>query len=229
MINIKKIIKSIEFWYFQKTFNDKFIFYTTIDKDDLDDLYKIRYQVYCEEYNYLNKLKYKEKKEYDQYDEKSIHFVLRDKINNDIAATVRLILNSQIGFPIEKNFKINIHIPIKNRNNLAEISRLIVSRKYRRRFLLLALIKGIYAYIKLNNLMQIYSVLDDKLFPMLIDIGFPFKKIGTPSMYQGITSPYILDISEMEHRLHDINPRLYRYIKQGLIVSNNIPRPYSIY
>lgn len=229
MIFLNKIKKLIEFWYFKKTFKNKFIYYTTNNAKELDELYKIRYQVYCEEYNYLDKKNYVNQKESDIYDNVSVHFVLRDKKNNNIAATVRLILNTELGFPIEKNFKVDIHVPIKNRNSMAEISRLIVSRKYRKRYLLLALIKGLYAYIKFNKLTHIYSVLDDKLYPTLTDIGFPFKEIGSPTTYQGITSPYILDIAEMEHNLHYSNPKLYKYIKQGLIVNTKNTNQYSIY
>ncbi|MDD5342414.1 MAG: GNAT family N-acetyltransferase [Patescibacteria group bacterium] len=210
-------------------FHRNFNFYTTDSPEELKEIYKIRYQVYCLEYNYLNKEDYPNELEKDEYDSKSIHFILRHKSDNEIAATVRFILNSEIGLPIEKHFNIGLQVPVSNRDRLAEISRLIVANKYRRKFLLLAQIKGLYAYSKHNDITQVYSVLDDKLFPVLKKIGFPFKKIGPQSVYQGLTSPYIMDIAEMEENLKIHNPALYKYIVNGILIYNGLERNYSIH
>lgn len=217
---VKKIRRALEFWWFQKTFSKKFIFYTTEDPQELDETFRLRYKVYCEEHEFLDKAGYPDGRETDEYDNHSIHFVLRDS-SGEIAATVRLITNSELQFPVEKHFDFDIKVAIENRDHLAEISRLIVSRKYRRHHLLLALIKGIYVYVKEHKITHVYSVLDDRLFPTLLKIGFPYKRIGQPSTYQGLTSPHLLVVAEMEEVLHSVNPSLYQYLKRGVLETNN--------
>lgn len=211
--DLKKIKKTIEFWWFQKTFSRRFSFYTTEDPAELNEIYGLRYQVYCEEYAYLEKEKYPSRKERDEYDDHSIHFLLRDR-NNEIAASVRLVTSSILGLPIEKYFPLDIRVSEKPKR-LAEISRLIVSKRYRKKFLLLALMRGIYVYVKFHDISHVYSVLDEKLYPVLVSFGFPYKKIGPKSVYQGLTSPYIMDIADMEKDLSFVNPPLYRYLIRG--------------
>lgn len=135
MTIFEKISRSIDFWWFQKNFYRRFDFYTTPSQKELDEIYRLRYSVYCEEYGYLDKKNYPGKKESDEYDRHSVHFVLRSK-SGEIAATVRMILFSPDGFPIEKHFRLDIHVPQEKRMNIAEISRLIVAKKYRKKFYL---------------------------------------------------------------------------------------------
>ncbi|MDZ7798491.1 MAG: GNAT family N-acyltransferase [Patescibacteria group bacterium] len=226
---IKKLKRTYEFWQFQRSFSDKFIFYTTDSKSELEKIFKLRYEVFCEEFSYIDKDKHPGKKEKDNYDDKSVHFILREKQTRNLAATVRLILNSEMGFPIEKNMKIEVDILQKNRSKLAEISRLIVAKKYRKHFLLLALIKGMYTFVKEKNITHVFAVMDDNLYPILIKLGFPFKKIGPPTLYQGITTPFILDISEMEENLKNENVNLWKYLKKGLIKYNGEGNSYTIH
>jgi N-acyl-L-homoserine lactone synthetase len=225
---IHKIFRSLEFWWFQKSFYRRFRFYITKSDSELQELFKLRYQVYCEEYRYLDKNHYPNKIETDEFDNHSIHFILKDRKGN-IAATARMIMNSEAGFPIEKHFQINLRVPTTNRNTIAEISRLIVARKYRKKFLLLALIKGMFVFAHSKGISHVYSVLDDKLFPTLSKIGLPFKKIGPTSVYQGLTAPYIMDISEMKEILKNTNHHLYRYLLNGQIKYNNTNNTYSIH
>ena len=223
-----KLKKQLEFWFFQKRFHKTFVFYTSEDEKELSEIYRLRYEVYCEEYNYLKKENYLNKEESDEYDNESTHFILRDR-KNEVVASVRLIMNSSLGFPIEKHFKIDLHVPVYNRDNLAEISRLIVSKKYRKKFLLLALLKGIYAVVRHRHVTHVYAVLDEKLYPVLLNIGFPFKKIGPQSVYQGLTSPYIMDVSEMLEELKKKNYLLYRYINNGVLSPGSRETIYAIH
>lgn len=199
---------------FQKSFSKKFILYTTLIDEDLDEIYRIRYQVYCEEYNYLDRNKYPDNRELDRYDRSSIHFVLRTQ-QGEIAASVRLILSSTDDFPIKKNFQIDLRDKHIKSTDSAEISRLIVAKKFRKNFLLLALIKGLFAYAKGNEITHVYAVLDDKLHHVLSKMGFPFVRIGPPSLYQGLTSPYVLIVSEMLENMRSHNRLLYRYLLRG--------------
>lgn len=223
-----KMNKIFQFWYFKTTFSRQFNLYTSEDEKELDEIFRIRYQTYCEEYGYLDKKLYTDKREFDEYDKCSAHFILRTK-KDELAASLRLILPTRLGFPIEKHFRFNIDTASLPHTKAVEISRLIVAKRFRRRFLLLAMVKGIFAFTRANDITHAYSVLDEKLFPVLKNMGFPFKQIGPPTLYQGITRPYILDVAEMTETLMNNNPRLYRYLMNGYLGYDVLGNNYSIH
>ncbi|MFH0952584.1 MAG: PEP-CTERM/exosortase system-associated acyltransferase [Patescibacteria group bacterium] len=227
-INYKKLRKTLDFWYFSKTFNKKFNFYTTESNIDLDDIFRIRYQVYCVERGFLDKDNYPDNRETDEYDKHSVHFILRNN-EDEIAASVRLIMNSDKPFPIEKHFNLSLHVPIDSRDKLAEISRLVVAKSYRKKFLMIALIKGMFAYVSKMGITHVYSVLDDSLHPVLLRLGLPFKRIGQPTIYQGLTSPYIIEVNEMLEALEEKNPLLHKYMSNGDIEYDDENNSYTIH
>jgi N-acyl amino acid synthase of PEP-CTERM/exosortase system len=104
-----------------------------------NEVYKLRYQVYCKEVGGLNPDLYPEGLEFDEYDTRSAHYLIRHRKSGIYAATVRLILpdvnDRNKLFPIElhsriDNYAVVEHIP---RNKLAEVSRFCVSKEFKRR------------------------------------------------------------------------------------------------
>jgi len=224
---IKAVKRDLDFWWFYKNFYRKFRFYTSEDRKELEELYKIRNSVYCEEYKYIDPQNTHDGLEYDDWDAHSIHFIIRNG-DNKIAATVRLILNSKLSFPIEKHFKFDVDVNHYNKDKIAEISRLIVAKKYRKHHLMFVLIKGMYLFVKRNGISNVYSVMDDKLYPLLVKMGLPFRKIGKPSLYQGFTYPCILNVKELEDFLRANNPRLFNYLTEGVIDYNHLQNTYTL-
>ncbi len=99
----------------------------------LEEVFHLRYQVYCHECKFLNPDDYPDEWEIDQYDPYSIHFAAIDQ-DDTVVGTIRLIKNcSPVPFPIEIHCKPVIESNGLIRNKIAEISRLAVSKKYRRR------------------------------------------------------------------------------------------------
>ncbi len=102
------------------------------DERDIRKLYKLRYKVYCEEWRFEKPEKYPDRIETDIFDKHSVHFAVRDYDDN-LAGTIRLILNSPEGFPIERYCDIDDKHDNIDHEKLAEISRLVISKDYRRR------------------------------------------------------------------------------------------------
>jgi N-acyl amino acid synthase of PEP-CTERM/exosortase system len=103
------------------------------------EVYKLRYQVYCIENEFENRELYPDKLEFDEFDQNSIHYLIRHLNSNDYAATVRLILpdvnNPEKLFPLEQHCHIdNVAVmqPII-REQLGEISRFCVSKAFKKR------------------------------------------------------------------------------------------------
>ena len=102
------------------------------DEKDLEKIYKLRYKVYCQEWGYDNHINHSDEIITDAYDEHAIHIAVRDEAKKIVGA-VMLILNSSEEYPIEKYCELTINREELPRENLAEISRLVIHREYRRR------------------------------------------------------------------------------------------------
>ena len=128
------------------------------DTDELrDEVYRLRYQIYCIENNFENPDDFPDKREADRYDKRSIHALIRHKQSGLNAATVRLVLNdleAEAIFPIEthcyhgKEQPARLHIEehclrghqaygidldALPRKHIAEISRFAISKHFKRR------------------------------------------------------------------------------------------------
>ena len=108
------------------------------DTPYLQDSYALRYEVYCKEQHFLAPEDYPSRLESDSYDQHAIHI---GAINREgtLAGTVRLVLPSAQGFPLFEHcelFSECRHLTDPDHPALpaaVEISRLAVSKSYRRR------------------------------------------------------------------------------------------------
>lgn len=102
------------------------------EENELVDIYKLRYKVYCLEWGFEKPDNYPNGLLTDIYDGSSIQFTVRDP-SQKLVGAIRLILASNEGFPIEKYCHLDIDTSKIPRNKTAEISRLVIHRDYRRR------------------------------------------------------------------------------------------------
>lgn len=110
------------------------------NSDDLkNEAYKLRYQVFCIENEILNSEDYPDDMEFDDFDQQSVHYLIRHRKSGAYAATTRLIL-PDVNNP-EKLFPSELHCEIDNeavkrsinRRHLGEISRFCVSKAFKKR------------------------------------------------------------------------------------------------
>jgi N-acyl amino acid synthase of PEP-CTERM/exosortase system len=101
--------------------------------------FKIRYQVYCSELNYEPIDKFPDRMEIDEYDDRSLHFLLKHKPSDCYAGCVRIVLPDwklhQNNLPFEQAIteKLNFYSNDCERFKYCEISRLAVLSQFRRR------------------------------------------------------------------------------------------------
>lgn len=110
------------------------------DTPELDDSFRMRYQVYCLERGFLDPEHYPSELEKDEYDSGSMHFLGRHHDKGAPAGTARLVMHSDLGFPMQQHCKFfpdyTYLAPNEGSQSLqgyAEISRLAVSRLFRQR------------------------------------------------------------------------------------------------
>jgi N-acyl-L-homoserine lactone synthetase len=101
-----------------------------------DQVYKIRYQVYCSELHY--ELEYEDGREIDEYDRRSVHLLVMESYDRPVA-TCRMILPEKgSSLPTECVLDLEIWKEIAshesiNTDNMGETSRMAILREFRQR------------------------------------------------------------------------------------------------
>lgn len=90
-------------------------------------VYRLRYKVYVEEFGFEKAEDHLEGYEIDEYDSDSIHFAALNE-NQEVIGTLRMILNSEKCFPIERAAKITFIGERPAPHKIVEVSRLAVSK-----------------------------------------------------------------------------------------------------
>lgn len=122
---------------------DQFFEIVIADTTELrEEVYKLRYNVYCLDMHFENAQDYPTQMESDQFDAHSIHVLLRHRTSNTYAGTVRLVNNYTTQpipqLPIELHCKDKINSDVfdfnkMDRTRFGEISRLAVAPQFRKR------------------------------------------------------------------------------------------------
>ena len=94
--------------------------------------HKVRYQVYCLEEGFEDRNDFDDNQEQDEWDTRSAHFTVRSKQSGEWVAAMRIILPGREPLPIEDMCHIQ-HAEIPPNNSIAEISRLCIVDKCRRK------------------------------------------------------------------------------------------------
>ena len=92
---------------------------------------QLRYQVYVNECGFERPEDHPEGLERDEYDQHSIHFYACPQHSDEVIGAARIILGSEQRLPIERHFGINQFPTGVRREQVAEISRLAVSKEFR--------------------------------------------------------------------------------------------------
>ena len=111
---------------------DRFRFGQVIDDDVLKDTFRMRYEVYVDEFGFEDEADHPDGLETDEYEKESIHFACLNETDS-VVGTIRLVLHSDKGFPIEHAIKLNFTGEKPEPDKTGEISRLTVSKDLRRR------------------------------------------------------------------------------------------------
>ena len=105
-----------------------------------EEVYRLRYRVYCLENNFEDPRNYLDGMEKDEYDLHSSHILLRHRASDSFIGTARLILqdplNTDKPFPFETHAQVDsesIDISKLSRRHVAEISRFAVLRQFSKR------------------------------------------------------------------------------------------------
>jgi N-acyl amino acid synthase of PEP-CTERM/exosortase system len=226
-------------------FNKYFEMVPAISDELKSEVYKLRYQIYCIENNFLNSEHYPDSLEFDDYDRRSVHYLIRHRRSGDYAATVRLILpdakDPEKLFPLEQYCEINnfaVTRPI-NREHLGEVSRLCVSKAFRKRkneatalgaidsdrqdyftldekrtfpLISLALIACTVKASYENDIHYSYGTMEPPWFRLVSAFGINFIKIGPLVDYYGERWPAVIKVTDMLDSVAEKNQDIWNLL-----------------
>lgn len=186
-----------------------------INTEELTELQRLRYEIYCLEKHFLPVADYPDGIESDEFDPHSIHFIA---VDNDeapnILGTLRLIRDSEYGFPVESHF--SLYQPIEDRHRSVELSRLIVNPSVRKRQtnpILMGLSREAYRYCLAKDIQDCYAVLETPLLRILRRLGLPFEAMGDKTLYfNSFNTPVHLTVSDVDTELGRQNPSFCDYL-----------------
>ena len=110
----------------------KFRFGIVQDKEVLKDTFRMRHEVYVQEFGFERAEDHPNGLETDDYENDSVHFACLNE-NDSVVGTIRLVLDSPKGFPIDHAVETKFIGDKPDPSKIGEISRLTVSRDLRRR------------------------------------------------------------------------------------------------
>ena len=184
--------------------------------NELENVYQLRRKVFVKELGWVS-----EEKEKDIYDTHAIHFVAHKK--GSVAGYVRLI-SSGNSFMLENEFKdlltksdlVTLHA---RKDEAAEISRLVLEKKLRNRYLSfwlrILLYRTIYQWSLKHEIRYWYMVVSSRFLKHLQKL-FPCRSIGISKEYNkghGVTVAAVLDLREAEKKIQREHPNLYRWFR----------------
>ena len=216
------------------------IFFTKIDSPELlEDVFRLRYQVYCKERQFLSASDYPHGAEKDAYDGFAIHFGAFDPAGGLVGA-VRLILPECPVFPIEERIPplpLSENLPLHG--ECAEISRLTISKEFRRSLSLdypgarqsivqtsgsvlykvspvtLGLCHLLYLECLEQQIGYCLALMERPLHLLLRLHGFVFRRIGPEIDCHGLVAPYMIDVNALDrHQLFYSQPFGFEEVQQ---------------
>lgn len=178
------------------------------DLNELEESYRLRYKIYCQEAQFLSKEDYPSGTEVDEYDMHSEHIVaqhMEDTNKGVIVGTIRLVnFTDKLGFPTGKYYpQLYELIPPMDYHAISEISRLCIAQEFRKRLadkdglygiesyltekqgerrkypvILLHLFKKMYIVSKQRGIRYWLATMEDSLFKVLSRYAIRFQAIG---------------------------------------------------
>jgi N-acyl-L-homoserine lactone synthetase len=193
---------------------NNFTFLEVTDKELLDKVYAFRYKVFMEIYpEYMRKLDLEETREEDEYDSYAVHFAALNA-EREVCATMRIIYNSPIGYPVENNVKFDNSMFA--RDKLGETSRIFIDARYRGmktgKLIINEFKKLMYRKMIDIGVEYTYGYLEESFLRLLQIYKTPYKTIGEKQEHVefGARYPCIMYRDELAEK----NPEFIKFGEQ---------------
>ncbi|MGC2414036.1 MAG: PEP-CTERM/exosortase system-associated acyltransferase [Stellaceae bacterium] len=177
----------------------------------LDQVYRLRYQVYCVENSFEDSAEHLDGRETDAHDETAEHILLFHRNSGAAVGTTRVIMPSRVTgwrpLPIQLvlasgDRQAFDRLPVRQ---TAEVSRFAVSKKFRgegydqrlMRYITFGLMQGIVQTCIEYGITYIAAIMEPSLIRMLLRFGLEFEPIGEHVEYHGVRQPCVARLADL--------------------------------
>ena len=210
----------------------------------LEQSYALRHEVYCNECGFLPAAAFPDGLETDEFDDASIHFG-GYTLDGSMAGTVRLVVGELKDLPCAQKCTLDPTLLPRDTTieTVAEVSRLAVSRRFRRRAtdgilpdmrdgptdaamhsnrrrnspeLVLGLYKTMYQESKRRGIQYWFAAMETSLARLLERFDFHFQPVGPEVDYYGPVTPYVARLADLEAEIFAHNPAMLAELADGL-------------
>lgn len=211
-----------------------------------DEAFRLRHAVYCEDLAF--EAPRADGREQDEYDAQSTHILIRHRPSASFVGCVRLIRLPAGGEQQRLPFERVCHglapgaVPDapERRARIAEVSRLAVSRTFRRRrgeanraapvsegdfsggpvlrfpYVLVGLYLGVVAAAMLHDIQRLFVLTEPRLGEHLHRLGLRVVRIGPAVEHRGLRVPSMIDVAPVAESLHPMGRPLYEHVLASL-------------
>jgi N-acyl amino acid synthase of PEP-CTERM/exosortase system len=200
----------------------------------LDDVFRLRFQVYCLERGFENATAYPDGRERDHEDSRSSHFLVlyrpADDVDGAAVGTVRLILPRRgADLPVVKLLSTGerrkLDLPL---NSTAEVSRFAVPRSFRKRLehdlgkslasgaakqalslLNFWVIRAVTMMTADGGITHIVAMMEPALLRLLRRLGIEFHPMGRTIEHRGLRQPVWAATVNLTERIRQCRPELW--------------------
>jgi N-acyl amino acid synthase of PEP-CTERM/exosortase system len=218
------------------------------DPAELAESYRLRWQVYCQERGFLPAADYPDGLETDRHDARAVVFGAFARRDGAMVGTVRLVRSPDLDLPLFEHCAIERQrLPAGlDPARCGEISRLAVSKSYRRRAgdglygladpiddasspnpdgrprrrnrpeIVLGLYKTLYQESRRSGIDYWFAAMEESLSRLLARFAFRFQTAGPETDYYGPVTPSFCCVREMEEMVCRRCPALAEELSAGL-------------
>lgn len=202
--------------------------------------YRLRYQIYCHDFGYIDPSVYPDQIEKDEFDHGAIHCLVIHKPSGQLVGSVRCLRP-------KKNCQVLPHLPFEqickgkilpehqesiqvSRDSMIEISRITVNQSFRDRnnnqisevelklaektSLILALCA--YTVAAQFDTVNAFAIMESMLAKKLNNMGIPCYRRGEDMKFYGIRALYYLDVEQLGKTLPNNYQQILTPIKEQL-------------
>lgn len=233
-------------------FNSVFNVELAMSPETVNEVFEVRYQVYCIDRTFEDPSCFVDKREHDEYDPRSAHALIRHRMTRDSVAAVRLVMAGdhpeRADFPMETPCVHRMDPAAQEafasarRERVAEISRMAVSREFRRRlnegestsgssdfvcyadsengkrampYISLGLFSAILQMSVRHGITHWMAVMEPAQLRLLKRFGVEFDHVGPVMEYHGRRRPAFTEASSLIEGIRRRRPDVWSLITDG--------------
>lgn len=193
--------------------------------------FNLRYQIYCIEKGYEEARKFPDEMEKDEYEDQSVHFLIRHRADNQWVGTFRLIIDKLHNLPIHHHAQITHNHRPHPEKTVVEFSRLAIIRPFQKIIrkpagdtddpdmcLVFNAISAGIEYSRQCEAQKIYFLCRPSLAKVIRKMGINCPQIGDKTLFRGQRFPYKFDLSDFPLHLFSTHHALQAFHRKNLYV-----------